>query len=338
MAPILPSAFDYAFSHKRLSQLRAELELTQAELADLLDVPVNTVSRWETGKTTPDAHALAAIYSITVERSGEPPEFFEWRPGPLSARLERESLVIMWDFQNISFDPEELDEELDWFDEYIDLMYPHAAENKIARAYATSSEVRNATQPFREHGFKVGETWGDADRQLIADAERLFTTGILMGTPTIPATMAASSQRVDPEDTTFILVADDGDYAALLRDLSEQGVDVHLWATDDVSRRLRSLVDKDHFIEWDAPYVIAKCFEVIEELDERTISPSEFGNTCKQAFDSEGYDIYPPDAGFSRNRPYISVLRWMEKQELVSVKRTGKGKSQTLQISSIEVE
>ncbi len=338
MAPILPSAFDYAFSHERLSQLRAELELTQAELADLLDVPVNTVSRWETGKTTPDAHALAAIYSIAVERSGEPPEFFEWRPRPLSARLERESLVIMWDFQNISFDSEELDEELDWFDEYIDLMYPHAAENKIARAYAASSEVRNATQSFREHGFEVKQIWGDADRQLIADAERLFTTGISMGIATTPVARAASTQRVDPEDSTFILVADDGDYAALLRDLAEQGVDVHLWATDEVSRRLRSLVDKDHFIEWDAPYVIAKCFEVIEELDERTISPSEFGNTCKQAFDSEGYDIYPPDAGFSRNRPYMSVLRWMEKQELVSVRRTGKGKSQTLQISSIEAE
>ena len=59
---------------------------------------------------------------------------------------------------------------------------------------------------------------------------------------------------------------------------------------------------------------------------------------CSQALDVGDDGIHPSDAGFSRNRPYMSVLRWLEKQELVTVESTGKGKSQLLAMSAIEAE
>ena len=58
MAPIKSDQFEYAFRPQSIEVLRKQLGLTQAGLAEELDVPVNTVSRWETGATTPDAPGL----------------------------------------------------------------------------------------------------------------------------------------------------------------------------------------------------------------------------------------------------------------------------------------
>jgi len=48
-------------------------------MAELLGVPANTLSRWETGITVPDANALSAIISIAKEHGMEPPSFFDLR-------------------------------------------------------------------------------------------------------------------------------------------------------------------------------------------------------------------------------------------------------------------
>ncbi len=46
---------------------RESLELTQGELAKLLGVALNTVSRWETGQRTPHPLVLKAIETVFAE-------------------------------------------------------------------------------------------------------------------------------------------------------------------------------------------------------------------------------------------------------------------------------
>ena len=67
---------NYRFSPNSLIGLRRTLAITQAEMASRLGVPANTVSRWETGATVPDADSLAAIYSVAMEHQVQP-NFFQ---------------------------------------------------------------------------------------------------------------------------------------------------------------------------------------------------------------------------------------------------------------------
>ena len=65
MAPVKPGRFK--FDPGSIVQVRKHLGLSQKKLAALLGVPANTLSRWETGATTPDADSLAAIYSVAAQ-------------------------------------------------------------------------------------------------------------------------------------------------------------------------------------------------------------------------------------------------------------------------------
>jgi len=325
VAPITPSSYDYTFSHERLSQLRRALELTQAEMAELLDVPINTLSRWENGRTTPDAHALAAIYSIAVERDTTP-EFFERRLSPLALRNERSNLIIAWDFQNIAVDADSLGIEIYWLNEFLDLMYPHIEEKNFVQQAYTSFSQGSAERILRNEGFQVQQLASNADSRLVADTRNLLRLN------TGAAFTRYRTSKFTPEETAFILVSDDGDYTEFLTEITNQGVEAFLWATDEASQRLKNSVNADHFIHWDKPYVVGRCYKAICGLEGNQISPSQMGNTLKKALDDDGYGITPADSGFGRNNSYSSVLRWMERQGLVKVKRTGKGKSQMLRI------
>ena len=55
---------------KNLRQLRLEKKLTQEQLAGILGVSVQSVSRWECGNTLPDVMLLpeiARLYGVTVD-------------------------------------------------------------------------------------------------------------------------------------------------------------------------------------------------------------------------------------------------------------------------------
>ena len=73
--PVIPSDFEYQFSPSALREVREHLGLSQAQLAKRLNLPTNTVSRWERGETSPDANSLAAIYSIATGAAYEPAFF-----------------------------------------------------------------------------------------------------------------------------------------------------------------------------------------------------------------------------------------------------------------------
>ena len=95
--PVKPGDFEYQFAPGSLLETRERLGLSQAKLAERLDVPVNTISRWERSQTTPDANALAAIFSIAAS-DGLAPEFFQRRPNMAQnprQRVEADCLEII---------------------------------------------------------------------------------------------------------------------------------------------------------------------------------------------------------------------------------------------------
>jgi len=69
----------YEFRKDSLIEIRKELGISQGKMAELLGVPANTLSRWETGTTIPDAGSLASIYSLAREHGIDTPSFFGMR-------------------------------------------------------------------------------------------------------------------------------------------------------------------------------------------------------------------------------------------------------------------
>ena len=67
----------YEFKNDSLVEIRKLMGISQSKMAEELGIPANTLSRWETGATSPDAKALAAIYSKAKEYgvSNIPPFF-----------------------------------------------------------------------------------------------------------------------------------------------------------------------------------------------------------------------------------------------------------------------
>ena len=308
MAPIRPDHYSFAFQPETLEELRKQLGLTQAALAELLEIPVNTVSRWERGANTPDANALAAIFSIAKD-SGITPQFFTRRAGLMETQNQRTKLLFPWDFQNRGLDASEVETEWPYMRKYIDLLFPRSRASRQFWAYTAPHQYQAAAK-LEQLKFEVYTSHFDADSQLVQDVKE--------------------ECQKRPTRTILILAADDGNYAELLRTEREAGVDVYIWGTDRCSDRLRRTLADGHFIHWDAPFVVTECVEVIKKLRGKSITRSEFGIRCKERLDDS--EIYPYDAGFSSNHPYSSLLRWLERQGIVVVRKAS-GKQDAISIT-----
>ena len=313
MAPIKSDQFEYAFRPESIDGLRKQLGLTQAGLAEELDVPVNTVSRWETGATTPDAKALAALYSV-AKGQGVNPQFFQRRVEVTKKQQGRTKLMVAWDFQNRGLGAADVVDEWPFARKYLDMHFPRTRSSRSLRAYPTflQDEARKELEKF---GFEMTLSALNADSQIVRDVKEYCLT--------------------NPVKTVFVLISDDGDFVALLRELRREGVDCYVWGSDQCSQRLIAAVEDDHFVNWDRLFVLSICVDVIRELNGRPVSRAEFGQLCQQALDEDG--IFPGDVGFSRNRPYHSLLRWLELQGLVSIKDApGKNDVVTIRLASTD--
>lgn len=310
MTPVKPNQFEYTFSPKNLVGLRNRLKLTQASLAEILNVPVNTISRWENGNSTPDAHTLAALYSIAKERGVEP-EFFKKSEGRAKVVKHRTKLILSWDFENLGLEAKLVDTEWYYMKEYLDLIHPKTRASRFLYAYVNPYVgQQQAAEVLKGLKFTVNQGFYNADAQLIQDS--------------------LSECEKNPHKTVFILVAKDRDYTEHLERLRSMGVEVYIWVTEECSQRLKQAVGADHFIHWDAPYVVTQCVEVIKKIDGKPITRSHFGTLCKDKLKED--EIYPGDAGFSRKNPYGSVLGWLQRQGIVRV-TTINEKSGTISIT-----
>ena len=251
--PVRPGSFEYRFSPEALKRVRDRLDLSQAKLAARLDLPVNTISRWERGETTPDAHSLAAIYSIAKERGLEP-EFFQKGvgmttatrkkpPEPLNGRVvlnrQRTRLVMAWDFQDVALDAAEAFDVWFYMDKFLDIAFPSVDKWDLrAYAYNQHNMAVNSLRRVKLEHINYG-----ADFQINRDVRNLCG---VQGS-------SWSQPSVDPKDTVLVMVSKDGDFADLLNEARQAGVDVYLWAPPGCSRDLQEAVNKTNIIPWNHP-------------------------------------------------------------------------------------
>ena len=88
----------HRFRKESIAEMRQSLGLSQSAMASMLDLPKNTVSRWERGETTPDAESLAAIYSLGMDE-GVAVNFFV----PIKQKAPaRDAALVYWDMQSIA--------------------------------------------------------------------------------------------------------------------------------------------------------------------------------------------------------------------------------------------
>ena len=312
MSPIRPEDHAYSFRPAMLRDLREQLKLTQAQMSDLLEIPVNTLSRWELGNNLPDANALAAIYSVAAER-GVKPQFFEERRNSVNKFKKRKNRIIDWDFQNLGIEAEDVGETCNTLNRYLNFLYGRST-NLVRYAYLPArigglwgTENSSQGQALQNAGFKVVPCNVDADRQIMSDGAGLFD----------------SSSNYQPKESAYILISDDGDYADFLKSFRSAGVEVIVFGTDECSQKLIRAVGSDHFIPFNRPHVIFKVLDVVRKLNGNPTGKSEFGNQCRKALEQSGWEEFPEDTGFSLNRPYASALQHMNTIGLVDVKQVG---------------
>ena len=203
MTPIKPGRYEYRPSY--LIQLRQKLKLKQREMAKLLEIPPNTLSRWENGASTPDAKSLAAIYSLAMAKNVTP-EFFHRRKATAKQSKSQSRLVVLWDFQYVEVSWHQLDQIADWIQGELNRRFGSTS-HRLFKAFAWDQHS-STTERLAQKGWRVFE-----------DNEDLFDDIY---------DHAKSDCGHDPKDTTLVLIASDEEYAELVTDLKKQGVRVYV--------------------------------------------------------------------------------------------------------------
>ena len=310
MAPIRPQDHAFVFEAAVLVELRSRLGLNQAGLAEILDVPVNTLSRWERGSNVPDANALAALFSIAKER-GHTPEFFKKRRNAIMNKRGKDTLVIQWDYQNAAISHDDVGVFSSDLWDYMEMIF-HSVVRVRALAYV-SQVSQDIDSALRRKEFKITHSFHNSDRELIGEGEAYL--GLSPG---------SDRHSIDPSRAVYVLISNDGGYAEYLGRLKKEGVEVFVCGTTDCSERLIKAVGSDRFIPFQRPYFMRKCYLVACKLLDKPVTKGAFGNQCRVALEEKGwegksYQKLLKDTGFSLNRPFASALQHMSSMGILRV-------------------
>ena len=200
MTPVTSGS--YVFRRESLIEVRQRLGLSQAQMASRLQVPNNTLSRWETGATTPDANSLAAVYSIAME-GGFMPTFFA--PEKEKAAV-RSRVLVSWDVQTVASQPQSLSYWANLLQQECKRRGPQC-NFELWKAFLDSSQT-GLLNRVGETGWRVWEDSGD----MLDDIYQ----------------QAMSDVGQDPNSSVVFLVTTDLDFVGLIRQLRERGVRVYL--------------------------------------------------------------------------------------------------------------
>ena len=233
MTPVKPGS--YLFRKESIAELRQRLGLSQATMAERLGVPKNTVSRWETGATTPDGESLAAIYSLGME-VGMKANFF----APVKQKAPaRDTALVYWEVPQISMWNTRALEQLDIFITGEVRKRLHNAARELFKAFLSSSNSTVNTL-LENLGWRVWEPeslsnhdWADdIYDQVLSDAGQ------------------------NPDRSLVFLITTDTRHVDLIEELKGRKVPVYLIAPRNtgtfslpVSSELVAAVPKKRFIE-----------------------------------------------------------------------------------------
>ena len=79
------------------------------------------------------------------------------------------------------------------------------------------------------------------------------------------------------------------------------------------------VVDAEHWIPWNEPYVIAAFLLLIDNLGGRQITRAQFGNECRKLVREQPY-FDPTAIGFRRQNPYGALLDWLAEHGIVDIR------------------
>ena len=241
MAPVKPAR--YEFDASSIAVLRTRLKMKQTKMAELLGVPANTLSRWETGATKPDAESLAAIHSIAIE-NGASVNFFKKviREQPASPKGENAKgagkslgatksilrVVSFLDFQNIGVAERDFAAFNKSLRKELENRFPNAKRRRF-RAFVSSGANLDI---FESNQWSVDEGIGNRDVD-ITKAIRDYC-------------------QSDAKRKAVVLMTKDGDFAGIIKEIQNKGVQVYLMAPANPSKKLLDVVDKKRRIPWPA--------------------------------------------------------------------------------------
>ena len=194
-----------------------------------MGIPQNSLSRWETGATTPDAESLAAIYSIGAEE-GVVPNFFVKHSvkEPLQVR---DVILVYWDIQNLA---PSFYNVADW-----NTFIRTEAKRRVPKAKrelfkAFLSPIHQlATDQLEKLGWRLWEGDGDWDEEIYEQA--------------------MSDVGHSPQCTVVFLVTADGDHSETVEELRTRGVRVYLIAPPAASDDLVRAVGRKRWIHIHLP-------------------------------------------------------------------------------------
>ena len=212
----------YRFDPKGIVNIRNRLGMTQFQMALMLGVPSNTLSRWETGKATPDANSLAAIYSFALEMGLNPSFFRKY------VEADRTRLVVILDFQNLGVSALSIQQMDRYIMEEVERVAPSTSD-EIYKAFASPDQVVGVAE-LKKLKWRVLIDEADQDDAIIQHIR--------------------GDCCLDPESTILIICSRDGGFAGLVKEVQQWGVDVYLLAPPNSSQSLLEAVDLDHRAQW----------------------------------------------------------------------------------------
>ena len=210
MTPVKPGA--YLFRKESIAELRERLNLSQAAMAARIGVPKNTVSRWETGETTPDAQSLAAIYSLGME-VGIVATFF----APVKQKAPvRDAALVYWDVPT-NFGWHATESQSASIMNEVKRRVPHATRQLVKAFVGRNDSILTST--LESLGWRVWATtsWtGSIDWN-----EEIYD-------------QALSDAGQDPVGSVVFLVTTDVRHVELIQELRERDVRVYLVAQGEM--------------------------------------------------------------------------------------------------------
>ena len=214
----------YRFRRESIAEMRQRLGLSQSAMASMLDLPKNTVSRWERGETTPDAESLAAIYSLGKDK-GVAADFFV----PVKQKAAaRDAALVYWDIRNVWFG------DMGMFPEEAAASLGMVLEEGLKRLDALiTNEARRHVPQAKSELFKAFVNHSSAfPKDLRALGWRVWEPGLYDANwEENLYDQALSDAGQNPSGSVVFLITANATYIDLIEDLRARDVRVYLMTT-----------------------------------------------------------------------------------------------------------